>query len=124
MRSVRYGNQPMPPSDSITFNLGCRCSRPENTMSDNDHMRFVENTLIATAKGACGSTTSLSMNEKPGTKLPEPKCRHTGISVSSKACQTGSQCVGWWNDGSPSGMGASGNDTALDPISLARRTSS
>src|SRR5258708_38051652 len=106
----------MPPSESMNRSFGCRCSTPEKSRSTVDHHRLDENTAIATANGAFGATTLGSMNEKPGTKLPDPKCRHTGRTASSKAAHRGPQGVGWGKDGRPSGPRPPRAASALGPL--------
>src|SRR5262245_8645474 len=118
----------MPPSLSMNFSCGCFCRTPEKSRSDTDHMRLVAYREMATAKGAsrgpaCGPSRPDEEKEKPGTKLPEPKCNEIGVSVSTQACQRGSQ-AGEWNEGRPSGAGLSGKETVRTPLAAVRRTSS
>jgi hypothetical protein len=55
-------------------------------------------------------------------KLPDPKCRPTGMSAASQASQNGSQKP-VWNDGSPSGTGLSAKLTARKPFPASHSTS-
>src|ERR1700678_28296 len=106
----------------MNFRLGCRWSRPENRMSVIDHIELVPKIAMATANGAPSWPAIGPENENPGTKPPEPKCRHTGVSVASQVSHSRSQ---WsvWNEGSPSEVGASGNVMAREPLAATRSTS-
>src|SRR5829696_3948987 len=118
----------MPPSLSMILRLGCFCRTPEKTRSIDDHIRLVANEAMAlmngmSGAGAEGPARACAEKENPGTKLPDPKCRASGVSVSSRAFHIGSQ----WSDakdGRPSGTGLSGKDTVRAPIAAVRRISS
>src|SRR3954452_18198209 len=115
----------------MNFRPGNFCSLPEKMRSVVLHIRLVAYSANETAIGASSwgapafsvtepRTPPLVLSaeaeaEKPGTKLPEPKCRLTGMSVSSKTAHSGSQ---WslWNDGNPSGSGLSGKETVRAPF--------
>src|SRR5215212_11794693 len=118
----------MPPSLSMILRLGCFCRTPEKTRSIVDHIRLVANEAMAlmngmSGAGAEGPARACAEKENPGTKLPDPKCRASGVSVSSRAFHIGSQ----WSeakDGRPSGTGLSGKETVRAPIAAVRRISS
>src|SRR5579871_2829747 len=110
-----YGNQPMPPSASMNLSFGCFCSWPEKTRSEAVHIRLVAYTANEVQVGASSSLSApstraetdwnspplkagdsaLAEAEKPGTKLPEPKCRLTTTPVSSNTSHSGPQWSLW-----------------------------
>src|ERR1700733_11328182 len=117
----------MPPSASEIWRSGNCCNLPENSRSTVDHIRFVENSAVATAKGASGTAISpgtglIGEKEKPGTREPAPKCSDPGILASEQTCHKRSQ---WseWNDGRPSGTGLSGNEIVRAPFAATRSAS-
>src|SRR4051794_27712790 len=107
--------QPTPPSDIAMASDGKRVHTPDQSQSA--HARK------ALPGKMVGKNSKVGSGEGTGAHDAEPVCRHTTVSVSAQASQSGSQ----WRlcgDGSPIWAGNSGKLRARKPRSALARTRS
>src|SRR4051812_8750894 len=106
--------QPMPPSDKQILMSGKRTGIREYSQSTAEYMPYAPNSTAGISGGASGDVL--------GDVPDEPTWRHTTVSVSAHAANSGSQTPEWIV-GRPNLSGASENVIALKPRSALRRTS-
>src|SRR5215211_7999893 len=110
---MKYGIQPMLPSESAIFSPGMRSKQSENS-----HASIVP--AARTAPKVRFASPGAS-DEITGIVDDDPTCMETTSSRSCAAASTGSQYrLGSWIVGSPSGSGFSENATDVAPFDAQR----